>query len=158
SVSAGNRRKKGDLVAIMDRRIHRREVVVDGARYAALEHGNGRVGLHAGTPDVVDRCAIGRLAGVLARAGQVAQPGVEADRYAHARSMACRRRSSFEGSASGPSTHASPPSKNSCFHTGTICLTRSIPYRQTWNDSARCAAAAATATLTSPISSRPIRW
>ena len=50
---------------------------------------------------------------------------------------------------------ASPPSKCSCFQIGTICLMRSIAYRQAANASARCGEAAAITTLASPISQRP---
>ena len=59
-------------------------------------------------------------------ARQFLQSGKQADGHAHAISRARARASSSAGSARAPSTQASPSSKNSCFQTGAICLTRSM--------------------------------
>ena len=60
------------------------------------------------------------------RAGDLAQPGEQPHRHAHARLNASARAVSSSGSAVAPSIHDSPPSKCSCFQIGTICFTRSI--------------------------------
>ena len=94
------------------------------------------------------------LAVELARAGDVAQPREQPHGHAHASSAAPPRAPLVVRIGGAPSIQTSPPSKNSCFQIGAICLTRSMAYRHTANASARCGDAAAMATLASPICER----
>src|SRR5439155_23401681 len=54
--------------------------------------------------------------------------------------------------------HSSPPSYTSFFQSGIVSLSVSIASRQAARASWRCGAETATATLASPISTRPTRW
>src|SRR5262249_28549404 len=60
-------------------------------------------------------------------------------------------------SSHSPSTHTSPSSKYSFFHTGTSFFRRLIPSSAASTAGLRCGAVAATTTLASPISMRPSR-
>src|SRR5438093_5699517 len=145
------RREERHLVAVADLAIHPRVIGVHRARNRSLvrlEIGELARELPPDRPDRRARCDLPRQLG---GARDVPQPREQPHRHAHATRSAAARATPSSGSAVAPSIQTSPPSKNSCFQIGAICFTRSIAYRQAPNASARCADAAAIATLASPI-------
>src|SRR5262249_28342059 len=102
-------------------------------------------------PHRLDGRARHHLARHLPAAHDVAEPREQAHGYAPAIRSAPARAPAPRGSAVAPSTQTSPPSKNSRFQIGAICLTRSMAYRFAAYASARCGERVTIATLASPI-------
>src|SRR5262245_20732326 len=155
---AGDRRQKGHVITLVDLGRHRREVRVDGTGHRMRVFGHGRVSGDDTLPHVGGRRARRKVVLPFLTTRDLTKPRKELHRHAHDRSSASWRARRSVGSATAPSTQASPSSNNSCFHTGAICLTRSIAYRQAAHAAPRCAEPATMTMLASPISSRPIRW
>src|SRR5262245_60839471 len=110
----------------MERGIHARVVRVDSHRHRALVVAERR---HLGNerlPERANRRRGGDVTNQLSRSAQIAEPGEQPDGYAHAILYAFSRAAASSGSAVAPSSQTAPSSKNSCFHTGTICFTRSM--------------------------------
>ena len=111
-------------------------------------------------PDRVGRGLCGQLARQIGGTGDVAQPGEESDRYAHAACRARPRASSSSGIRGGALDPDDPrPSKNSCFQIGVICLMRSDGVAARPRTRRRDAVTRRRwPTLASPIDSLPMRW
>src|SRR5262245_55844782 len=157
SLPTGDRRQKRHFVPVAEFSVHSGVVEIHGARNRPLVWAELRIVGSELPPDAPDRRSGRNVTGELRCAGNIAQPGEQPHRYAHALRSASRRAVSSSGSAVAPSIQTSPPSKNSRFQIGATCFTRSITYRQLAYASARWGEAAAIATLASPISSLPTR-
>ena len=78
------------------------------------------------TPDRSNRRPGHDVPRQLGRARNVSKPRKQPDGHAHAIRSASALAPASSGSAVAPSIQMSPPSKNSRFQIGAICLTRSI--------------------------------
>src|SRR6476661_9396869 len=141
------------LVAVADHLIHPRVVGVHrrGDRPLVLRQ-FGKFSRELG-PDVANRGPGLDVARQFSRPGDVAQPGEQPHGHAHAARSASALARSSSAFAVAPSIQTSPPSKNSRFQTGTICLTRSMTYRHAAYASPRCGERTTIATLASPTAS-----
>src|SRR6516164_180831 len=125
STSADGRQKR-HLVAVADPAVHPRVVGVDRARDRAFVARELRELALELPPDVSNRCACRDVARQLRGAGDIAKPREQPHGHAHETRSASARALASSGLAVAPSIQTSPPSKYSRFHTGAICLTRSI--------------------------------